>query len=93
MSLRTSLIFTSQLCRYLAWGLDHWGYLLLLFCILSPIGPHVRVPYAVSYSAPQIFSGAACEYVGSRGVIVKADRSDCPIIVIIKPKNGEGVSW
>lgn len=74
----------AKTCRFTAFGLENWYWLLLAICIVSPISPHIRVPYAVSYSD--------CAYVGTRGMMQPVS-SNCPIVAIINTRDGEIASW
>lgn len=64
----------ARLLRTTSKAIDHWPVVLLVLCIISPISPHVRIPYELSYSD--------CTYIGTRGVI-EYDASSCSLITII----------
>lgn len=82
--LKTSLNTTASALRLLSKAVANWPWVLAIICILSPISPHVRLPYELS--------GSTCDYIGTRGIISKSDQG-CPPVVIIDTRSGEAVTW
>lgn len=82
---KTTLNVTASSLRLLSKAVQNWPWVLLIICILSPISPHIRIPYALSYSE--------CDYMGTRGAIAKIDNRDCPLIAIIDTRTRKRLSW
>lgn len=73
-------------CRLISRAIQYWYVLVALFCLFSPISPHLRVPYQLSYSD--------CAYIGTRGLQSPGTNMiNCPWITVINTRNGEIVSW
>lgn len=75
---------TAGLLRLIAKAVLHWPWVAAFVCVVSPISPHVRIPYELSYQP--------CAYLGTRGVI-ETDRTQCPVIAIVNTSTAEIVSW
>ena len=84
MSLKRSLNLTASTLRLLSKAVTNWPWVLLIICILSPISPHMRVPYALSNSD--------CAYIGTRGMM-QTTGHDCPPIAVINTKHAEIIRW
>lgn len=82
--LKTTLNVTASTLRLLSKAILNWPWVLALVCVISPISPHVRIPYELSYSQ--------CDYIGTRGIITLGE-TDCPWIAIIDTSNTERVVW
>lgn len=66
------------ICRWAIFVLNNWVLVLIALCVISPISPHARIPYAISYRE--------CSYIGTRGII-EHDASSCPLITIIDTRS------
>jgi len=84
ITLKRSLNGVAATLRLMSKAITHWPWVLLILCILSPVSPHVRLPYSVSYSD--------CAYIGTRGVM-RPTATDCPLITIINTGDAEIVQW
>lgn len=84
MSLKRSLNLTASTLRLLSKAVTNWPWVLLIICILSPISPHIRVPY--------VLSNSDCAYIGTRGMMWPAGH-DCPLIAIINTEHTEIIRW
>lgn len=84
ISVKRCLNVIAAMLRLLSKAIDNWPWVLLIISIISPISPHVRLPYAVSYSD--------CAYFGTRGVMRPAS-ADCPIVAIINTETQEIIRW
>lgn len=73
-------------CRLSSRAIEYWYVILALFCLISPISPHVIVPHWFSYSN--------CAFIGTRGLqSPDTNMIDCPWVAVIDTRNGEIVSW
>lgn len=77
-SLKSTLIVSARLMRWTAFCIENWYWLLLVACVVSPVSPHVRLPYQLTY--------AECDYIGTRGVVSKVGDS-CDLIEIIDTRD------
>ncbi|PHR92418.1 MAG: hypothetical protein COA69_08575 [Robiginitomaculum sp.] len=73
----------ASMCRWAVFVLNNWVLILIALCVISPISPHARIPYAISYSE--------CSYIGTRGII-EHDALTCPLITIIDTRSHRGQS-
>ena len=69
--------------RVLSTLILNWPSVLALFCVISPISLHMKIPYELSHGA--------CQYLGTRGLIAPG-RIDCPPIALIDTRERELVS-
>ncbi|MBL4616283.1 MAG: hypothetical protein JKY46_01175 [Robiginitomaculum sp.] len=72
----------SVLAKLIGWLTLRWPLIVLAFSVISPISPHIRLPYVLSYSN--------CSYIGTRGVAYKDNDKSCPLISMIDTRKGGG---
>ncbi len=74
--------------RALAAVLRNWPLVLAAAFLVSPIGPHVRWPYAHPATHGQR-TYAGCVYIGSRGFLVPDHVRGCPFVAWLDSREGE----
>jgi len=84
IGLKYTLHTIAWICRLLRNLCDHWLKVVLVLCILSPVSPHVRIPYALSY--------AECDYIGTRGIVSKSGGMSCNLVEIIDTRS-HAIRW
>ena len=69
--------------RGMAGVFSAWPLLLIVFVIVSPIGPHVLWEYSYRDFRDGYRVYYSCTYFGSRGPVDYMHGDDCPLIAII----------
>lgn len=75
----------SKVFGAVSWAMKHWGLMLVVAFIVSPMGPHLRLAYSYHGDTANRYRLFNCLYVGSRGLITPdygyMDR--CPVLAWI----------
>lgn len=84
-ALKSRLFSLAHGLRLISRAIRKWPLVLGLACVVSPISPHVRLPYALTYSD--------CDYLGTRGLQPDAAQPACNLIELIDTRSGRRLSW
>lgn len=72
----------SALLRGIGYLIEKLPLVLLIVCVVSPVGPHLRIQYRyhANYGDKYITD---CVLLGSRGYVERVGNERCPLIAII----------
>ncbi|MGP1275210.1 MAG: hypothetical protein ACQRW7_07310 [Caulobacterales bacterium] len=75
MTARSNYARLASLCETLSWVTRYWWLFVLLFSLVSPVSPHLRLTSAERTS---------CAYLGVHGIIYEAHEFRCPLFGLIE---------